>query len=100
MREDDKLKLLKECEENGMLPGFAISRMPVPLFEEFMSDVNERYAGTYWAKLQDLMRKAEAYDLLFDLGIIGVGDGEQPKSVEKDDSSDIGLMGGEKVDKR
>lgn len=59
---DDKMTLIEKCKMEGTLPGFAISKMPIPLFEAFMSDVYENYNGVYWTKLQDLMRKAEVYD--------------------------------------
>ena len=59
---DEKMTLIEKCKKEGTLPGFAISKMPIPLFEAFMSDVYENYNAVYWTKLQDLMRKAEVYD--------------------------------------
>jgi hypothetical protein len=62
--------VLEQCKKAGKLPGFAISSMPVPVFEAFMININECYNGVYWAKLNDLLRKAEAYDAFVQLGML------------------------------
>lgn len=85
---EEKKSLIDKCKKDKVLPGFAISRMPIPVFESFMSDVHECYAGVYWAKLNDLMRKAEAYDMFVQLGMIPAQKEELDIKDEKEDTKE------------
>lgn len=89
---DEKMSLLEKCKKNGGLPGFAISKMPIPVFEAFMSDIEENYNGIYWTKLQDLMRKAEGYDTFVQLGMLP---GKEEPQEEKDEGKVVKTFTGE-----
>lgn len=86
-----------ESKYKDRLPGFAISNMPIPVFESFMSDVKENYNGVYWAKLQDLMRKAEAYETIVQLG--GIPHEVPQQEDEKDESGEVVTFTGQKLEK-
>lgn len=72
--------IMKACKEEGTLPGFAISKVPFHLFEEFMCDVKDKYNGVYWAKLSELMWKAKAFEVMAGLQLP-----QQDTVVEDDD---------------
>jgi hypothetical protein len=44
--------------------GFSISDCPLWLYRTFVDNVKTEYNDIYWVKLMDLMRKAEAYDVI------------------------------------
>lgn len=90
----DFVELVEKCKESGSLPGFAISNIPIPVFEMFMSDIQECYNGVYWAKIHDLMRKAEAYDYIVSMGFLC-----DKESVKDDDvgSGEVVTFTGQKL---
>ena len=59
--------------------------VPLALYKEFVSDIY-RYNDMYWVKLQDVMRKAEAYDLL--MSTEAIPDYEQ-EEIEPSDLNDL-----------
>lgn len=59
-----KKGIRERMKETGKPVSFAISNCPVALYEEFVEGIREQYGDQYCHKLRDLIRKAEAYDLL------------------------------------
>jgi len=56
--------------KNLIIVSLTMSSVPIRVYKRFTSDIKQ-YNGIYWVKLLDLMRKAEAYDLL-----VGMSNGE------------------------
>lgn len=55
--------------------------VPMALAERFCYGIREEYGDVYWVKLQDLMRKAEAYDALLTFGCPA---GSQQEEIQHD----------------
>ena len=49
---------------NGIKMTLSMVDVPLHIMKKFKSDVSDRYGNIYWVKLMDLMRKAEAYDMM------------------------------------
>lgn len=81
----DKVEKVKVRSEFG----FGVNNCPLWLFKKFSEDAKARYNDVYWVRLLDLERKAEAYDLFVQAGIIVMPEQEQQKSVEKDDTEGV-----------
>ena len=59
--------------------------VPFHLFCKFKDRVNRDYNNCHWAKLQDLITKAEAYDAFIAYGIIFSSENEE---TDKDNDGD------------
>lgn len=73
--DQDKTKKAKAyCKQ------FTMVDVPIHIVKDFVSDVEVIYGNIYWVKLQDLMRKAEAYDVMMM---------EMGKSLEEDVKEEV-----------
>lgn len=81
---------IKKTKSNKKTIGVGINDMPIHLFHAFKEMARERYNDVHWVALQDLMRKAEAYDYLLQ-GYLP----EQEQTEEKeDDEEGVDTFGG------
>ena len=67
---------------------FAIKDCPEMLYNEFISDIT-LYNDCYWSKLQDVLRKSQAYDYLMQGQVI-----EQEPKIEKEEKEIMTFGGG------
>ena len=81
---------IKNVKRRPGTTGFSVNDVPLWLVKEFMSDVKQKYNDTFWVKLMDLMRKAEAYDtMVANRGLIFTEDDVPPEEKEE-----VKTMGG------
>ena len=82
MKDQDKTKKPKAfCKQ------FAMVDVPLHIVKEFCGDVKVKYGDIYWVKLMDLMRKAEAYDML-------VGETVEEELVTPDEERTVNTLTG------
>ena len=90
-------KYKRDKPKDNSLFGFGIGDCPIWIYRWFDSDVKELYQNKYWIKLLDLLRKAEAYEMLVQGQVFEqpVEEGSQEKEIEKeDDESGVMTMRG------
>lgn len=58
-----RMENLKAKKQEKQTINMNIAYCPMSLFEKFVSDIH-LYNDCHWAKLQDIMRKAEVYDYM------------------------------------
>lgn len=84
--EEKKERLQKD---NRVVINLKFNDCPLSLVKAFREDIKTKYGNIYWVKLMDLMRKAEAYDLIRD----GLMPQEVPQQEEEKDEG-ITTFGG------
>lgn len=93
---EEELKDVKEGKRGKIKVTLTMNDVPLPLVEEFCSDVMNRYNDSYWVKLQDLMRKAQAYDYIVNVQnsvYMDVPEQDVDLEQDKDDFGEVRTMG-------
>jgi hypothetical protein len=88
MTDEDKTKNGKNIN-HAKLDRLSMTDVPLGVAKDFFSDIKSRYGNIYWVKLMDLMRKAQAYDLL----IQGLEQGV-PVMEQQDEDEGVKTFGG------
>lgn len=66
--------------------------VPKLVAEDFLCDVKEEYGNVRWVKLKDLMRKAEAYDMFVQFGIVPQSPPPSSSMSEEEESKDDAIQ--------
>jgi len=60
----EEIEGVKRRKAGKLKLDFTMVDVPIHLVDSFCVDIRQNYGNIYWAKLMDLMRKAEAYDAM------------------------------------
>ena len=66
---EQRMDNVKQNKKTKKTINLNIGYCPMNLYEKFVSNIH-LYNDSYWAKLQDLLRKEEMYDYLIDTGFV------------------------------
>lgn len=93
---ENELKRVKDNIGKGInvvRVGLVMNDTPLSVVKAFKHDIH-LYNDMYWVKLQDLMRKAEAYDYIMSMGQSMSCLEEPVQQQEKEDENTIKTFGG------
>lgn len=89
------MKMVEKDKSGNVKVQLKISDVPVGMAREFSTFAKIAYNDMYWVLLKDLMRKAEAYDLILSLTEPGYN---IPEEKEKNKENEEPLTMGRKGD--